>query len=681
MNMRLGLKDNMRNCFAVRTPKVPKVPCGLLQRRGMICRSMGSSDGKRQSRTPLDRIKQALVGEDKSKSSSDAAASINSISSTTGGHYSSSSATSAKHSSRSKDPEVETSLEKTSFDGSWSWWTRYFDALDDMVRELEGIDEELDSAISAEDYKKAAELRDQQQVLESSNPLKTAMASLRTALVEERYSDAAVLRDTAGMRLLGWWAGKLGNEDSEGHLIAVTADFGRYIAYAFTGNHIGEIIEKKTDNGNISILGSMDGPGISILDEARAPFAMNNESNFDSNHDAFTKLREFSDPMNAVEDYGVPVFEVFLLDSNENPGAEAYIQQASALHAPSTTFSPNAVMKDLSSFLSSRAEEGSSITVEKGENEDGNGYVTIKVTGEDGGAETLGIEVANVDDFDVDDYLITKGDAADKSKSNDQAKDGNANFDKENDEENHVMNSETQDIEGESRLSDKFSQSSEIAKVSKNFDREDLDFEMETLSSMGIGFVAQRTPAKLQWHSKDEFQITVEDVIQSHESSTHIGHTPQNSSALKREIDIEINDCADEIDSNAKSKQSSLSEMDSESIDSNYETSTSDQYVDEIEDLVRSAMGDAIAKGIGASDAGVDKEGSFDFLGLKGKVQYCRILNHNSTTDPLSGIFVGSFGPHGHEVVQMQRVLIDGEEWVQVQIYSRLLTVQFCMFS
>ncbi|GFH06863.1 DUF3506 domain-containing protein [Haematococcus lacustris] len=47
-------------------------------------------------------------------------------------------------------------------------------------------------------------------------------------------------------------------------------------------------------------------------------------------------------------------------------------------------------------------------------------------------------------------------------------------------------------------------------------------------------------------------------------------------------------------------------------------------------------------------------------------VRYSRVAlgDRNSRTDPFSGLFLGSFGPHGPELLQLQRGVWDGEEAV-----------------
>ena len=45
---------------------------------------------------------------------------------------------------------------------------------------------------------------------------------------------------------------------------------------------------------------------------------------------------------------------------------------------------------------------------------------------------------------------------------------------------------------------------------------------------------------------------------------------------------------------------------------------------------------------------------------------YKRIpMDRSKGTDPLSGLYLGSFGPHGPELLNLTRTLVDGEEMVK----------------
>ena len=51
--------------------------------------------------------------------------------------------------------------------------------------------------------------------------------------------------------------------------------------------------------------------------------------------------------------------------------------------------------------------------------------------------------------------------------------------------------------------------------------------------------------------------------------------------------------------------------------------------------------------------------------GLTDAVTYSRIAPNTSRTDPFSGLCLGAFGPHGPELLQLQRSRDDaGDDWV-----------------
>lgn len=52
-------------------------------------------------------------------------------------------------------------------------------------------------------------------------------------------------------------------------------------------------------------------------------------------------------------------------------------------------------------------------------------------------------------------------------------------------------------------------------------------------------------------------------------------------------------------------------------------------------------------------------------LGETTSIMYKRIATDHPRTDPLSGLYLGSFGPHGPELLQLVRTMVDGEEMVQ----------------
>ncbi|XP_042059005.1 protein EXECUTER 1, chloroplastic-like isoform X2 [Salvia splendens] len=61
------------------------------------------------------------------------------------------------------------------------------------------------------------------------------MSHLKRSVEEERYGDAALIRDHAGAGLVGWWAGTSEDaNDPYGRIIHMSAEHGRYIARSYS---------------------------------------------------------------------------------------------------------------------------------------------------------------------------------------------------------------------------------------------------------------------------------------------------------------------------------------------------------------------------------------------------------------------------------------------------------------
>ncbi len=84
----------------------------------------------------------------------------------------------------------------------------------------------LQDAVRFEHYGEAARLKAQLQVLLMGDAVASVQHGIAEALKEERYGDAAKLRDEGLAGLQGWWAG-CAEDDPVGHLLHVQAEYGR----------------------------------------------------------------------------------------------------------------------------------------------------------------------------------------------------------------------------------------------------------------------------------------------------------------------------------------------------------------------------------------------------------------------------------------------------------------------
>ncbi|MBA0667375.1 hypothetical protein Goklo_000475, partial [Gossypium klotzschianum] len=94
---------------------------------------------------------------------------------------------------------------------------------------------QLYEAVCKEDYEDAARLKVAIAAASTNDTVGRTMSHLNKAVVEERFEDAAFLRDTAGTGLVGWWAGLSDDtKDPHGLIIRITAEHGRYVARSFS---------------------------------------------------------------------------------------------------------------------------------------------------------------------------------------------------------------------------------------------------------------------------------------------------------------------------------------------------------------------------------------------------------------------------------------------------------------
>uniref|UniRef100_A0A804PAM8 Protein EXECUTER 1 chloroplastic n=1 Tax=Zea mays TaxID=4577 RepID=A0A804PAM8_MAIZE len=112
-------------------------------------------------------------------------------------------------------------------EGKWSWerWKRHFALIEESERLVDELQLQLQASVYREDYRSAHKLR---------LAIATIVKNDTMAIDEERYKDAAYIRDHAGTGLLGWWSGISGNlSDPYGLIIRISAEHGRYVARSY----------------------------------------------------------------------------------------------------------------------------------------------------------------------------------------------------------------------------------------------------------------------------------------------------------------------------------------------------------------------------------------------------------------------------------------------------------------
>ncbi|ESW20355.1 hypothetical protein PHAVU_006G201700 [Phaseolus vulgaris] len=122
-------------------------------------------------------------------------------------------------------------------DSEWDWerWRHRFHEVEEQERLLRILKSRIGNAVKLEDYDDAATLKVAIAAVAKDDTVGTVISNLNRAVEEERYSDAAFLRDEAGTGLVGWWAGMSKDTiDPHGVIIRITPEHGRYVATSYS---------------------------------------------------------------------------------------------------------------------------------------------------------------------------------------------------------------------------------------------------------------------------------------------------------------------------------------------------------------------------------------------------------------------------------------------------------------
>ncbi|KAK9112933.1 hypothetical protein Scep_020452 [Stephania cephalantha] len=126
-------------------------------------------------------------------------------------------------------------------DGDWDWerWKTHFEEVEEQEKIVSVLKSQLGEAIRKEDYGDAAKIKVAIAAVASNDTVGRVMKYFNRAIDEERYGDAAVLRDDAYAGLLGWWAGiSEDSGDPYGRIVHISAEHGRYVAKNFSPRHL-----------------------------------------------------------------------------------------------------------------------------------------------------------------------------------------------------------------------------------------------------------------------------------------------------------------------------------------------------------------------------------------------------------------------------------------------------------
>ncbi|XP_076960636.1 protein EXECUTER 1, chloroplastic-like [Bidens hawaiensis] len=135
-----------------------------------------------------------------------------------------------------EDDDDDVSLKKEGED-EWDWdrWKKHFDDVDQQERIVDLLQIQLKHAVANEDYEDAARIKVAIAAAANNDTVGRVMSQLNKAIKEERYKDAAFVRDYASAGLVGWWAGfSDDSKDPYGRIIRISAEHGRYLARSYS---------------------------------------------------------------------------------------------------------------------------------------------------------------------------------------------------------------------------------------------------------------------------------------------------------------------------------------------------------------------------------------------------------------------------------------------------------------
>ncbi|XP_076897260.1 protein EXECUTER 1, chloroplastic-like [Bidens hawaiensis] len=136
------------------------------------------------------------------------------------------------------DDDDDDSLKKMKEgEDEWDWerWKKHFDDVDQQERIVDLLQIQLKHAVANEDYEDAARIKVAIAAAANNDTVGRVMSQLNKAIKEERYKDAAYVRDYASAGLVGWWAGfSDDSKDPYGRIIRISAEHGRYLARSYS---------------------------------------------------------------------------------------------------------------------------------------------------------------------------------------------------------------------------------------------------------------------------------------------------------------------------------------------------------------------------------------------------------------------------------------------------------------
>ncbi|GMH35156.1 hypothetical protein BSKO_03024 [Bryopsis sp. KO-2023] len=130
-------------------------------------------------------------------------------------------------------------VEGKAIDPKWADWLYYMrDAYEDGLFES-AMKRELEQAVRVQDFETASRIRNELSAVGSDDTLSSLNQDLAAAINQERYADAARLRDEGHSALEGWWVAR-GLDDPCGQMVHIRSDYSRYVARVYSTKDIAE---------------------------------------------------------------------------------------------------------------------------------------------------------------------------------------------------------------------------------------------------------------------------------------------------------------------------------------------------------------------------------------------------------------------------------------------------------
>eukprot|EP00249_Psilotum_nudum_P023065 c28738_g1_i2 orf=628-2670(+) len=136
--------------------------------------------------------------------------------------------------SKAKDKHLEPKKE-------WDWerWQAYIHEIQEQQNLASSLKFQLEDAVASENFSEAAKLKTAVAAITSNDIIAEVMQELKKALEEERYHEAAKIRDKGGAGLVGWWVARAESaDDPYGRIVHISSDQGRYIARGYSARQL-----------------------------------------------------------------------------------------------------------------------------------------------------------------------------------------------------------------------------------------------------------------------------------------------------------------------------------------------------------------------------------------------------------------------------------------------------------